>query len=125
MESYFKRWASVAVSVRSFAATNSMSGLLSPARTTFLPIRPKPLIPTLVAIYTSILRTGFKDSGHGDKVSSVGQRSADCRQGSRGGSPHVSVGFLNFHNFTFAEANESHFSGRIAIDPILQLVTFP
>src|SRR4051812_23662245 len=56
MESYFKRWASVAVSVRSLAATNSISGLFSPARTTFLPIRPKPLIPTLVAIDTSILR---------------------------------------------------------------------
>src|SRR5271163_3014765 len=50
VESYFSRCASVAVSVRSLAATNSMFGLCNPARTTFLPIRPKPLIPTLMDI---------------------------------------------------------------------------
>ena len=41
-ESYLSKWASVLVSVRSFTATNSISLLLRPARTTFRPMRPKP-----------------------------------------------------------------------------------
>ena len=42
--------ANVFVSVKSFAATNSMLGLFRPARTTLRPMRPKPLIPTLIGI---------------------------------------------------------------------------
>src|SRR5579884_2805933 len=57
MESYFRRCASVFVSVRSLAATNSILELPRPARTTFLPIRPKPFIPTLIAI--CLYSTGF------------------------------------------------------------------
>src|SRR5262245_5196756 len=50
VESYCNRCARVGVSVRSFTATNSIAGWLRPARRTFLPMRPKPLIPTLIAI---------------------------------------------------------------------------
>src|SRR6185436_876118 len=47
MLSYFNRWASVVLSVRSLTATSSMSApLASAARKKFRPIRPKPLIPT-------------------------------------------------------------------------------
>src|SRR4051812_7207184 len=47
IESYLTRWASVALSVMSFTATHSMSvSLARPARSTFRPMRPKPLIPT-------------------------------------------------------------------------------
>src|SRR5215208_6613816 len=52
MESYFKRCASVVLSVMSLTPTHSMSAPLAwAARKTFLPMRPKPLIPTLTAIY--------------------------------------------------------------------------
>ncbi len=50
VESYFNKCASVLGSVKSFAATISIFGLCKAARTTFLPMRPKPLIPTLMAI---------------------------------------------------------------------------
>ena len=50
IESYLRRWASVRVSVRSFAATNSISGKFIPARTTLRPMRPNPLIPTFMDI---------------------------------------------------------------------------
>src|SRR3954470_12265215 len=47
MESYLNRWASVALSVMSLTATHSMSvSFARPARSTFRPMRPKPLIPT-------------------------------------------------------------------------------
>src|ERR1700733_12334488 len=49
MESYLRRWASVAGVVRSFTATNSMSGLPRAERKTLRPMRPKPLIPTFTA----------------------------------------------------------------------------
>src|SRR6478672_2725099 len=51
-ESYLNRCASVFVSVRSFTATNSRSATPAflAARTTWRPIRPNPLMPTLVAI---------------------------------------------------------------------------
>src|SRR5215203_1040439 len=50
MESYFSRWARVWAFVRSFTATKSR--LLSPiaARMMLRPMRPNPLIPTLIAI---------------------------------------------------------------------------
>ena len=53
MESYFSRWASVSAFVKSLTATISMP--LSPiaARMMLRPIRPNPLIPTLMAIYVS------------------------------------------------------------------------
>src|SRR3954453_3427164 len=98
MESYFKRWASVAVSVRSLAATNSISGLFSPARTTFLPIRPKPLIPTLVAIDTSILRTREKGPVWA-RVPGLGGRLADSRQRRSRRTSDVSVRFFDFDHF--------------------------
>ena len=47
MESYLSRWARVAGVVRSFTATNSMSGLPRALRKTLRPMRPKPLMPTL------------------------------------------------------------------------------
>src|SRR5438105_1649349 len=50
MESYFSRCASVLGSVRSLTATNSRLGSLSEARKTLRPMRPKPLIPTLIAM---------------------------------------------------------------------------
>src|SRR5690606_8938401 len=47
-ESYFSRWASAALSVRSFTATISRSAFCArAARRKFRPIRPKPLIPIL------------------------------------------------------------------------------
>src|SRR3984885_11863793 len=49
MESYLRRWASVAGVVRSFTATNSMSGFPRAVRKTLRPMRPKPLIPTFTA----------------------------------------------------------------------------
>src|SRR5262249_49037240 len=57
VESYFNRCARVFASVRSFTATNSIAGLLMPARNTFLPMRPQPLIPTLIAIRDISLQT--------------------------------------------------------------------
>src|ERR1700722_9022545 len=49
MESYLRRWASVAGVVRSFTATNSMSGFPKAERNTLRPMRPKPLMPTFTA----------------------------------------------------------------------------
>src|SRR5579872_6086054 len=57
-ESYFSKCASVLVSVRSLTATNSTSLRCRPARTTFRPMRPKPLIPTLTAIFSPVLSEG-------------------------------------------------------------------
>src|SRR5437016_9170584 len=51
MESYFSRWARVAGLVRSLTATNSRLRSSMAVRSTLRPIRPKPLIPTLIAIY--------------------------------------------------------------------------
>src|SRR5450432_638645 len=73
-ESYFRRWASVLVSVRSLTATNSTSLRCKPARTTFRPIRPKPLMPTLTAIVSPVFddgldyRSGYQDAGIGSKA---------------------------------------------------------
>src|SRR3984893_6333130 len=50
MESYFNRWARVLGSVRSLTATNSILLSWSEARSTFRPMRPNPLMPTLIAI---------------------------------------------------------------------------
>jgi hypothetical protein len=50
MESYFRRWASVFASVMSFTATNSMSLSWSAARRMLRPMRPKPLMPTRIAM---------------------------------------------------------------------------
>src|ERR1700722_5567460 len=52
MESYFSRCASVFGSVRSFTATNSRLGSLSEVRSTLRPMRPKPLMPTLIAMFS-------------------------------------------------------------------------
>src|SRR5581483_1068605 len=51
IESYLRRLARVAGLVRSFTATTSMSGLPREARNTLRPMRPKPLMPTLTAIF--------------------------------------------------------------------------
>src|SRR5215204_6431711 len=63
-ESYFKRCASVLVSVMSLTATKSMS--LSPrqVRRTLRPMRPKPLIPTLIAIVTEASSPALKFDAH-------------------------------------------------------------
>src|SRR3990167_1675828 len=50
MESYFKRCVSVFASVISFTATNSISFVFKDALKRFLPILPKPFIPTFIAI---------------------------------------------------------------------------
>ena len=50
IESYFSRCASVAASVRSLTATMSMSSCGIAARMMLRPIRPKPLMPTLMAM---------------------------------------------------------------------------
>ena len=49
-ESYFSRCASVRASVMSLTATKSMSSSSSAARMMLRPIRPNPLMPTLMAI---------------------------------------------------------------------------
>src|SRR5216683_733354 len=54
MESYLRRWARVAGVVRSFTATNSMSGLPIALRKTLRPMRPKPLMPTFTAAMISV-----------------------------------------------------------------------
>lgn len=54
-ESYLRRYASVLVSVRSLIATNSISSEPKQARTKQRPILPKPLIPTLIAIWYSFV----------------------------------------------------------------------
>ena len=48
IESYFRRWAKVALSVRSLIPTILIFGLVSAARKKLRPIRPNPLIPTLI-----------------------------------------------------------------------------
>src|ERR1022692_1095285 len=55
MESYFRRCASVFGSVRSLTATNSRLGSLSEVRSTLRPMRPKPLMPTLIAMVSPFL----------------------------------------------------------------------
>src|SRR4030095_15845864 len=50
IESYFSRWASVGASVMSLTATNSMSLSCSAARRMLRPMRPKPLMPTRIAM---------------------------------------------------------------------------
>ncbi|CAB4792000.1 unannotated protein [freshwater metagenome] len=51
IESYFKRWAKVALSVRSFIPTISIFEFgASAALKKFLPIRPNPLIPTFTTM---------------------------------------------------------------------------
>ena len=50
MESYFSRWAIVGMSPRSLTATTSMSGSFTMARNARRPMRPNPLMPTLVAM---------------------------------------------------------------------------
>ena len=55
IESYFRRWASVALSVMSLTATMSRSASDScAARKRLRPMRPKPLMPTLTAMFLSI-----------------------------------------------------------------------
>src|ERR1022692_2745191 len=49
-ESYFSRWASVLGLVRSLTATMSISLSLSAVRRTLRPMRPNPLMPTLIAM---------------------------------------------------------------------------
>src|SRR5512143_1194002 len=53
MESYFSRWASVLGSVRSLTATNSRPWSAMAVRRMLRPMRPKPLMPTLMAMISS------------------------------------------------------------------------
>ena len=50
IESYFRRWASVGASVMSFTATNSSSLSWRAVRRMLRPMRPKPLMPTRIAM---------------------------------------------------------------------------
>src|SRR5207248_6063873 len=63
MESYLSRWASVRVSVMSLTPLHSMSAPAScAALKTFLPIRPKPLIPAVVLIrWCPVLSLGYSE----------------------------------------------------------------
>src|SRR5579864_4891556 len=65
IESYFNKCASVFVSVRSLAATNSMFERSRPARTTLRPMRPKPLMPTLMDIQLQFIGFWFLVSNFG------------------------------------------------------------
>ena len=62
-ESYLKRWASVSGSVMSLTATKSMapSACSIAARMMFRPIRPNPLMPTFVPIYSILLEFPSRD----------------------------------------------------------------
>src|SRR5205823_2905084 len=51
MESYFSRCARVSGLVRSLTATNSILESSMAVRSTLRPMRPKPLMPTLIAMY--------------------------------------------------------------------------
>ena len=72
IESYFKRWASVALSVRSLIPTMFIFGFVRLARKKFLPMRPNPLIPTLIicnprsswALMRALLRRSLKNGPH-------------------------------------------------------------
>src|SRR5215475_1351060 len=55
IESYFRRCASVFASVTSFTATNSMSLSSSAVLTIFRPMRPKPLIATLMGMLPPVI----------------------------------------------------------------------
>src|SRR5687767_114375 len=69
VESYLSRCAIVFSSPRSFAATISMSALRSSwARKKFRPIRPKPLIPTRIAIRCSLPCRFPRQSLSGERV---------------------------------------------------------
>jgi hypothetical protein len=67
IESYFSRWASVLLSVRSFAPTISMSAPdASTARKKLRPMRPKPLIPTRTVTRQAFRRSEQNTSTLGD-----------------------------------------------------------
>ena len=56
VESYFKRWAMISGLMRSLIPTTSKSPSVKAARKTSLPIRPNPLIPSLIAIFIPFLQ---------------------------------------------------------------------
>src|SRR5215210_108580 len=113
IESYLSRCASVALSVMSFTATHSMSvSLARPARSTFRPMRPNPLIPTRTGMSSSPFcdddpraRAGYRAGGQNcgpgclsrpadelepravgvDQVSGVVARRAERPRGGRAG----------------------------------------
>src|SRR5437899_11233598 len=71
MESYFSRWASVLGSVRSLTATNSSSRSSMAVRSTLRPMRPNPLMPTLIAMQASAKEgrdSGFRRSKQNQKL---------------------------------------------------------
>ena len=53
IESYLSKWAKVSASVRSLTATISSAGLAIAARNALRPMRPNPLIPTLIVMNSS------------------------------------------------------------------------
>src|SRR5215204_1009662 len=75
-ESYFKRCASVFVSLRSLTATKSMSLSPTPERRTLRPIRPNPLMPTLIPLCndspkktsTILKRSTYRNHGETAKI---------------------------------------------------------
>src|SRR5262249_8515526 len=112
VESYCNRCARVCVFVRSFSATNSMAGWLRPARRTFLPMRPKPLIPTLIAIRNFSLHVVIRNQR--------GQPYGCPSMGSGGQGPHTRLlprycdgmlrarhGVHRWHGWAASEADQS------------------
>src|SRR3954454_11260540 len=76
IESYLSRWASVALSVMSLTATHSMSvSFARPARSTFRPMRPNPLIPTRTGMCSVPSAVSIQERG---QATVPGPRSA-CR----------------------------------------------
>src|SRR3954447_4973840 len=76
IESYLSRWASVALSVMSLTATHSMSvSFARPARNTFRPMRPNPLIPTRTGMCSVPSAVSIQERG---QATAPGARSA-CR----------------------------------------------
>ena len=109
MDSYFSRWAMTGTSPRSLMATTSMEGSFAIALYARRPMRPKPLIPTFVAmlhplsgwfrkhcpiVHQSVLRAaGREDSRAGGAA--VRPREApgpSPRCGGCGGTPPISKG---------------------------------
>jgi len=86
IESYLSRWASVPVSVMSLTPTQSMSAPFAcAALNTFLPIRPKPLIPALTDIRPSFRLSGSPRTAIYQRGECPPGRRRKRRQGRRGG----------------------------------------
>src|ERR1035438_2275305 len=134
-ESYFSRCASVFVSVKSLVATISTpaSGLLSAARNTLRPIRPKPLIATLMAMQNDPFKWNANRNSRISKPAGARPIPTEFHvrimtttllrglQRRRGGTAETGVGVLDRDDLTVGESDEGDAAGREAVDPILGL----